>query len=38
MLKEERPDYIETRNAKYRLKNAEKAGKLIRRDVAASWI
>lgn len=38
MLKEERPDYLAARSAKYRLKHAERKGKLIRRDIAASWI
>lgn len=37
-LKEDRPDLLAARNAQMRLRYAEKAGKLIRRDPAAAWI
>ncbi|AQV94795.1 hypothetical protein BJN34_12980 [Cupriavidus necator] len=36
-LKANRPEYLDKRNARDRLKYAEKAGKLIRRDPAAAW-
>lgn len=38
MLKAERPDYLAARSARNKIKHAEKTGKLIRRDIAASWI
>lgn len=37
-MKRERPEAIDKRNAQKRIRAAEKAGKLIRRDIAASWI
>ena len=37
-LKKDRPDMIAARTARQKLQRAEKAGKLIRRDPAASWI
>jgi hypothetical protein len=37
-MTKERTDALDKRNAKRRIRNAEKSGKLARRDIAASWI